>query len=121
MGLVLHGMLYKYKTILHNISFELTTNNPPRWQTMMWFEYVPFSWYRTDYSNGKKIREPININTVSLKRFKDEFGWIISNNKAIKIINLRKALGKIKSVSDLNKIKELTEDEIEWITRFSHI
>jgi len=112
--------IIKYKTILHNISFELTTNNPQRWQIMMWFEYVPFSWYRTEYSNGMKIKESVNINTVSLKRFKEEFGWIISNNKAIKIINLRKALGKIKSVSDLKKIKELTEDEIEWITRYSH-
>ncbi|OGU29038.1 MAG: hypothetical protein A2057_05400 [Ignavibacteria bacterium GWA2_35_9] len=87
---------------------------------MLWFEYVPFSWYRTDYINGKIIKQSVNINTVSLKNFKQNFNWIVSDDKAIKILNLRKALGKIKDIDDLKQIKGLTNNEIEWIARFTH-
>ncbi len=113
--------IIKYETILHNISFELITNNPARWQIMILIEYVPFTWFRADYSNGKKVKESICINKVNSKKFKQEFGWIISDEKVAKIFNLRKAIGKIKSISDLKKIKNISIEEIEWVARFTRI
>lgn len=111
--------LMTYKGKLLGMHEKLVTNNPERWEVMIWYNILPLTWKRIDYENSEVSEYSLSINTDSAERICE-----ISNTSmelAEKVVALRKALGKIKSKKDLKKIDGITEEQIFWLTRYAHI
>ena len=129
------GNIYKYKSFIYDddihisdieyqckllgLHKKLVTNNPQRWEIMIWYEYIPLSWKKTDYKKDKLDSISPNINTASPEEISQIYPPSITVELAQKVVALRKAIGKIKTVEDLEKIKGITKDQINWISRYS--
>ncbi len=108
------------KVKLLNFICNFITHNPTRWEGAIWYTDIPFSYHFTKYENGIVVKQTPNINTATLDEIKN-IHELISIELAKKIINLREAIGRIRSENDLKKIEGITEEQIRRISSNSWI
>jgi hypothetical protein len=129
------GKIYKHETdvfedsVLRNklveqirllwVSKRLLTNNPARWEIVLWYERVPLTWKRQDFLNGKLSKESPCINTADTKEIQAINDNIIDLNAAQAVVDFRNRVGSIQSKDDLKQIKQLNDEQLDWIARFS--
>lgn len=105
----------KRKVKILNLNLKLVTNNPERWEAIFWLIILPFTSYRETYKDGKLIEKTPSINTAKVSELRKINETVIDKNLALKVVSLRKAIGKICSKEDLRKIKNITDEQIDWL------
>jgi hypothetical protein len=94
---------------------KIITNNPARWEVVIWYEDLVLTTKRTEYDKGQVVKNPININNCTVEEIaslgEDEFNY----DMATSVINYIKVIGGIKTLEDLRQIKGITDEQIHCI------
>jgi len=106
---------------LHWLSTRLVTNNPPRWEVVLWYESIPLSWRRQEIAAGVVVKDSMCINTATLEELQSIDPEIIDEAAAQAIIDSRNRAGDIKNVDDLRRISSLSDKQRDWLARFTRV
>ncbi|MFA6500030.1 MAG: helix-hairpin-helix domain-containing protein [Desulfurivibrionaceae bacterium] len=113
------NLIIESKVLLKYKRCSIATHNPIRWELVLGFERVPFTWWRRDYKNGKLKEESPSINKSSANKLITLYG--VDEKLAKKVVSYRKAVGKILKKEDLWNIEGINEEQVWWLSYFTRI
>lgn len=107
-----------YDAKLTQFHCRVATTRPKRWEVFIWRSRVAFTWHREDFVDGKSTKISVDLNKADAATLCTLYS--IDESMAKKVIALRTALGVITSREQLESISGITNQQLDWLTKFTH-
>jgi len=108
---------------IHLLGYKknVITNNPLRWEVVIWYKENMLSYKNTEYHEENIITSPVDINNATADDIINLDVELFNKEIAEIIVNYIKAIGGLKNLDDLKQISGITEDQINCIGNSTHI